>query len=163
MKRTYAAVILATAVALPLGACGGDDSGGGYYYGGSGSGGAAGCGQYTTCGTCTPVVGCGWCFNSTGGVCTTDPNECAQVTSEFTWTWDPPGCPDVDASVAPADAAHATDAGIVRRPDAAAPDSDTGATPEDAQPPSSDAGTTPDDAAISPGDAGSSSGDAGGD
>jgi hypothetical protein len=137
MNRTYAAATLATAIALVLGACG-DDNGGDYYYGGSGS--VASCGQYTTCGTCTPVLGCGWCFNSKGGVCTTDPNECAQVVSEFTWTWDPSGCPDVDASVAPVDASPRGSDGSSPRADAVASE-DVAAPQADAAPPlSTDAG-----------------------
>jgi Plexin repeat len=102
MNRTYAAIVLASAVALPLGACGGDDNGAAYDYGP-----ASICPRYHTCGECTPVLGCGWCFNARGGICVTDPNQCAVQVSEFTWTWDPSGCPDVDASVAPVDAGPA--------------------------------------------------------
>jgi hypothetical protein len=69
------------------------------------------CSQYAGCGACTAITGCGWCFNATGGVCATDPDPCAAQVSEFTWTWDPEGCPNVDASVEP------LDAGIVQ-PDA---------------------------------------------
>jgi hypothetical protein len=99
MNRSCAAIVLASAVAVVLGACGGDDSGASYY-----SDAVSYCSQFRTCGQCTPIRGCGWCFNSHGGVCTTDPNECAVQVSEFTWTWDPSGCPDLDASVAPLDA-----------------------------------------------------------
>jgi hypothetical protein len=128
MHRTYAAILLATAIALPLGACG-DDSSGGYSYAYAGD--PYGCSQYSTCGSCTPVAGCGWCFHGTSGVCTSDPDQCAQVTSEFTWTWDPSGCPDVDASVGSAPPA----------PDAGASQFDTGLpTPMDAAGSSSDAG-----------------------
>jgi hypothetical protein len=102
MNRSYAAIFLASATALALGACG-DDHGADSASGGAGGGYYQSCSQYTTCGSCTPVAGCGWCFNATGGTCATDPNECAYV-SEFTWTWDPAGCPDVDASVVPLDA-----------------------------------------------------------
>jgi hypothetical protein len=103
MNRFYAAIFFASATALALGACNDDDQGATVY---SGSGGYyVGCSQYTTCGSCTPVAGCGWCFNATGGACTTDPDQCARGVSEFTWTWDPSGCPDVDASVVPLDAA----------------------------------------------------------
>jgi hypothetical protein len=149
MNRTYAAMILATAVALPLGACSGDDSGGYYDYGPP-----VGCGQYTTCGACTPVPGCGWCFNATGGVCTTDPHACAQVTSEFTWTWDPSGCPDADVRVAPSDAAaHANDAG--------APHVDAGAAQSDTGTPSNDTGTAPSDTGTAPSDTGAAPSDSG--
>jgi hypothetical protein len=99
MNRSFAAIALASAVGLALGACGGDDNGAAYDYGQ-----AAVCSRYTTCGECTPVLGCGWCFNARSGICTTDPNVCAAQVSEFTWTWDPPGCPDLDASVSPLDA-----------------------------------------------------------
>jgi hypothetical protein len=99
MNRSFAALVLASAVAVVLGACGGDDNGASYGYDL-----LAYCAQFRTCGECTPIRGCGWCFNARGGICTTDPNECAVQVSEFTWTWDPPGCPDVDASVAPPDA-----------------------------------------------------------
>ena len=98
-------------VALALGACG-DDSGDSYAYPGGG-GGSDPCNQYSTCGSCTPVEGCGWCFNATSGLCAGSPDECTNV-SEFTWTWDPTGCVDVDASVNPADAGRTpptTDAG----------------------------------------------------
>jgi hypothetical protein len=95
MNRFFAGTLVASAVALAVGACGDDSSNYGYAPGGD-------CSAYTTCGTCTPVQGCGWCFNKSGGLCTTDPNECANV-SEFTWTWNPSGCPDVDASVNPVD------------------------------------------------------------
>ena len=87
-----------SAFAVLLGACD-DDRGGGRYYGSAQSV----CAQYAACGTCTPVLGCGWCFNATGGVCVTDPDQCATQVSEFTWTWDPSGCPGVDASVEPID------------------------------------------------------------
>jgi hypothetical protein len=158
MNRTYAAMILATGIALPLGACG-DDSGGGYSSYGY-AGGAVGCGQYTTCGTCTPVVGCGWCFNKTGGACTTNPDECAQVTSEFTWTWDPSGCPDAAVSIAPADAGgQAKDAGAPHV-EAGAAQNDTGAPQQDAAPAPSDSGAPPPDGGALPSDAGASPTDA---
>jgi hypothetical protein len=37
-------------------------------------------------------------------MCAASPDQCG--TMEFTWTWNPTGCPGVDASVAPADAGH---------------------------------------------------------
>jgi hypothetical protein len=127
MQRTYAAILLATAIALPLGACGDDSSGGGGSYAGGGD--PYGCQQFTTCGACTPELGCGWCFHGTSGVCTSDPDQCAQVVSEFTWTWDPSGCPDVDASVVKlpptADAAP-------QQADTGAPQFDAGSLPSDA-------------------------------
>jgi hypothetical protein len=99
MVRTFAGLVAGAALAVALGACDSSSSGGDYGYAPS-----VDCTQYTTCGTCTPVAGCGWCFNATSGVCTTDPDQCAYVT-EFTWTWDPSGCPGVDAGVVPLDAA----------------------------------------------------------
>jgi hypothetical protein len=98
MGRSFGGLVVAGLVAAALGACN-DSSGDGGYAGGS----SVDCSQYTTCGTCTPVAGCGWCFNATSGACTTDPDQCAYV-SEFTWTWDPSGCPGVDAGVVPLDA-----------------------------------------------------------
>jgi hypothetical protein len=98
MSRSIAGLVVAAAVAATLGAC--DSSSGDSGYAAS----AVDCTQYTTCGTCTPVAGCGWCFNATSGACATDPDQCAYV-SEFTWTWDPQGCPGVDAGVVPLDAA----------------------------------------------------------
>ena len=102
MVRYFAGLVAGAALAVALGACDSSSSGGAYGYGGSSG---VDCSLYTTCGTCTPVAGCGWCFNATSGVCTTDPDQCAYVT-EFTWTWDPKGCPGVDAGVVPLDAAR---------------------------------------------------------
>lgn len=49
------------------------------------------CALYTSCAACTPVSGCGWCFDSNGvGECAPDPDSCA--TPAFSWTWDPDGC-----------------------------------------------------------------------
>lgn len=105
MIRTAAACLLASVIALTLGACG-DDSSSGYASAGSygGSGSSSSCSTYTTCGTCTPVEGCGWCFSGSTGVCTSRPDRCSDFfdAGEFTWTWNDTGCPDVDASVAPA-------------------------------------------------------------
>ncbi len=111
MKKGLAAALLASGVALSLGACG-DDSSDTPYVSGGGGGYTATCSAYTTCGACTPVEGCGWCFTATGGTCATDPDSCGDA-SEFTWTWDPSGCPGADASVAPvtADAGSTTAAG----------------------------------------------------
>lgn len=102
MNRWLGASILASVVAIALAAC--SDSSGAYYAVPA-SGGASYCSQFTSCGTCTPVQGCGWCFTRSGGMCASGPDQCG--TLEFTWTWDPPGCPGADASVAPADAGDA--------------------------------------------------------
>jgi hypothetical protein len=113
MKRTFAGAILASFVALAAGAC--DDNSGvdtstGFAGSSGGYGGYGNCSYYTTCGTCTPVSGCGWCFNASGGTCTTDPDQCASMT-EFTWTWEPSGCPNVEAGVVPVDAGTGTPTG----------------------------------------------------
>jgi len=50
------------------------------------------CGQFTSCATCTPVLGCGWCQAGTKGACVDQPNACAGVAS-FSWTWELDGCP----------------------------------------------------------------------
>ena len=109
MNRLFSAFFSASAVALLLGAC--DDGN----YGPPNGGYAVAlapphseCRQYTTCGSCTPVPGCGWCFNTAGGGCARQPDECSQNT-EFTWTWDPSGCPGVDASVVAIDAGAPVD------------------------------------------------------
>ena len=100
MNRWLGASILVSAVAVALAACSDSSSGG--YYAVPASGGSNGyCSQYTSCGTCTPVQGCGWCFTRTGGMCASDPDQCG--TQEFSWTWDPPGCPGVDAGVVQVD------------------------------------------------------------
>jgi hypothetical protein len=119
MNRFLGALLFGGAVVVALGACD-DSSSGGYGYGGGGGGNGDPCNANTTCDTCTPVQGCGWCFNATGGLCASGPDECSSA-SEFTWTWNQSGCPDVDASVAPLDA---------------------GTTPVEASSPASDGGTT---------------------
>jgi len=50
------------------------------------------CGQLTTCGACTPVLGCGWCWSGDKGLCASQPNDCASAMS-FDWTWESSGCP----------------------------------------------------------------------
>ncbi len=110
MNRNLAALLLAGTVAVALAACGDDSADTAYAYGTGPSAGTYGeCSNYTTCGSCTPIDGCGWCFNATSGVCTTDPDSCMLADgSEFTWTWDPGGCPGVDASVVPLDGGTST-------------------------------------------------------
>ena len=85
--RTWGFLLLACGAACSVGAC--DDNWWGYdntppypphdY-----------CSQYTTCDSCTPVGGCGWCATSTGGACRQSPNECPGTT--FRWSWDQSGC-----------------------------------------------------------------------
>jgi hypothetical protein len=96
--RLLGTAVLASSLAIAFAACGDDSSGTGGDYSSGDT-----CNQFTTCGACTPVSGCGWCFNATGGLCAATPDECTNVT-EFTWTWDSTGCPDLDASVMPQDA-----------------------------------------------------------
>ena len=124
MKRFVVGAALASLVALCVGAC--TDSSQGYSYAG-GSG--LDCSPYTTCGTCTPVQGCGWCFTRSGGACASSPDQCASSVSEFTWTWNASGCPGVDASVALPDAGGgAAEAGT---PESGTPESSS---PETAAP-----------------------------
>jgi hypothetical protein len=65
------------------------------------------CEQFTSCGTCTPVLGCGWCQSGDKGICTSNPDSCAGVAS-FSWTWELAFCPaELDGGAsASADAAH---------------------------------------------------------
>jgi hypothetical protein len=111
MRRALAGWLAGFSLAIVAAACGPSDDGGSS----SASGGsyATVCSQYTTCGSCTPVTGCGWCFNATGGQCASDPDQCAfSSNAEFTWTWEPPGCPDVDASVGPVSTPSHVEAGV---------------------------------------------------
>ncbi|MGO8997333.1 MAG: hypothetical protein ACLQVI_28795 [Polyangiaceae bacterium] len=107
------------------------------------------CGQYASCGTCTPVMGCGWCTTGVNqGMCASDPNECAGAAA-FSWTWNASGC------FAPADAGvvEPVDAGTPSPVDAAPVgnpissfDARVPGTPDDAEVPD-DASHTPIDAA----------------
>jgi hypothetical protein len=116
MNRFLGAFLLAGTVAVAAGAC--DDSSSGDYYG---NGGGDDCSANTTCDTCTPVQGCGWCFNAGGGVCASSPDECAAATSEFTWTWSQSGCPDVDASISGPDAGTPTSEASTSQADTGSP------------------------------------------
>jgi hypothetical protein len=67
----------------------------GYDYGpppGGGRGRRERCEQFTTCATCTPVIGCGWCQVGAEGLCTSSPDRCAGAET-FSWTWDLAYCP----------------------------------------------------------------------
>lgn len=89
------------------------------------------CAMQTSCGTCTPVLGCGWCQYDDGtGACTTSPSRCKGDT--FRWAWEPSTCSiatggdagSSDADPIPADAseeAAVSDAGDAgeEAPDAA--------------------------------------------
>jgi hypothetical protein len=92
------------------------------------------CERFTSCATCTPVLGCGWCQSGDKGLCTSEPNRCADVQS-FSWTWELAYCP--------AEADAGTGAGWTTvppngAPDAAATTPDAGAATPDA------AGNAPD-------------------
>ena len=78
-----------------------DGDGGSRSFEPSGSEGSP-CRRFTTCGSCTPVLGCGWCSSGDKGMCADQPNECAGAMS-FAWTWESSGCP--------ADAGSASDGG----------------------------------------------------
>jgi len=67
------------------------------------------CTRFTSCGSCTPVRGCGWCAHGQdGGICLSDPLSCPGP--KFTWTWEPSACTaEGDAGATPPDAG-ATDA-----------------------------------------------------
>jgi len=108
MKNFIVALAAASFGALTAGACGGDDS---YYSPGGGYVPPAACAQLTTCGTCTPVIGCGWCYDSDGtGLCAADPDECP--TPSFSWTWNESGCRvAADAGVTSAPTSPVADGG----------------------------------------------------
>jgi hypothetical protein len=118
-------------------------------YGPSGSGeGRAHCERFTSCATCTPVLGCGWCQSGGKGMCTSEPNRCDDAQS-FSWTWELAYCPaEPDAGgggwVAVPPSGSATDGGAPKS-DSAAPTADTGVpsadAPTDSGVPGVDAGT----------------------
>ncbi len=128
MKRFLAVTLAASAIALGLAAC---DSG---YYGHDyyGHGYGDPCQQFTSCGTCTPVMGCGWCTTANGSACLSDPDECAGA-QQFSWTWEPSGCTYApDASVTPIDGGGPVpDAGV---PDTSRPPTDAASLADTARP-----------------------------
>lgn len=90
MKRFLSSVLFASAVAWLGVACDASSSGGDY--GGYGYGPSSDCPAFDTCETCTPQLGCGWCYLPDGtGSCNPDPGQC-QYSWQGTWTWDPSGC-----------------------------------------------------------------------
>ncbi|MBI2392984.1 MAG: hypothetical protein HYV09_25600 [Deltaproteobacteria bacterium] len=111
------------------------------YERGYGRGYAPACHLELTCGTCTPVLGCGWCqYEDGSGRCATGPQACGD---NFRWNWEPPSCPasggtPVDAGVEPppADAAPSTDAPST---DAASPDAPSTDAPSSDAPSADDA------------------------
>ena len=124
MKRLFAFAVSALLLAFVAGAC--DDETRRFDMGyGPRMGGNPQCGQYATCGTCTPALGCGWCFTGgANGLCVDDPGNCPVATT-VGWTWEPVGCHGgSDASVL-ADASIGSDAG--------APPQDSSVTPADAK------------------------------
>jgi hypothetical protein len=50
------------------------------------------CERFTSCATCTPALGCGWCQSGDKGLCTSEPDHCAGAAS-FSWTWELAFCP----------------------------------------------------------------------
>lgn len=87
------------------------------------------CEAQTTCGACTPILGCGWCQYEDGtGSCATGPEGCRELA--FRWNWEPTDCPvpaATDAGVTPADAAPGEDTTPV---DSGAPDTAPVSTPD---------------------------------
>jgi hypothetical protein len=112
MKRTAGALGLFGIVAMVVGACSTQsdpvfvDT----------RGAIEGCHAYDSCSTCTPILGCGWCFLPDGsGRCVREPDECPSTTA-FAWTWDPSGCHVApEAGVAPTEAGPVFDAGLLPR------------------------------------------------
>jgi hypothetical protein len=84
------------------------------------------CEQLSSCATCTPVLGCGWCQSGDKGLCTSEPNRCADVET-FSWTWELAFCPaELDGGAdargaAPLHGAPVSD-GAAAPSDATAPD-----------------------------------------
>jgi len=120
MKKRVPAILAACAGALVVSACGDHDHD--RYRPPA----VDPCSSYSSCGTCTPVLGCGWCFVSSGssldvtGECSSTP--CSPGYAGATgWTWDPSGClvvaqPTVGSdagadSSSPGDASLPTEAG----------------------------------------------------
>jgi len=88
MTRSRLTLLFALPLALLAGSCIVDTSnqGGGY------ASDPYGCQRYTSCGSCTPVLGCGWCDFGGSGICVAAPDQCALATT-FSWTWESSGCP----------------------------------------------------------------------
>jgi hypothetical protein len=69
-----------------------DGSAGNYGPAPGSGGGRAHCERYTSCATCTPVLGCGWCQSGGKGMCASEPNRCDDAQT-FSWTWELAYCP----------------------------------------------------------------------
>jgi hypothetical protein len=145
MKHLATGALLACWIALATAAC--DTSGDDYPQGPPQ--GVSACSAFVSCGTCTPVNGCGWCFNSDGTAnCASGPAGC--TTSTFEWAWDPSGCPTADAGVGPDAATTAPDASETGAPlEAASTAADTATT--DAAATTSDSESADADAALDSG------------
>ncbi|HEY2902334.1 MAG TPA: hypothetical protein VGL59_17260 [Polyangia bacterium] len=76
-----------------------DDNGRGYYNRGYFP---ATCRKFANCDSCTMALGCGWCQSGVHGLCTSDPDQCANATT-FSWTWEATGCPGAPADGGAAD------------------------------------------------------------
>ncbi len=115
-RNVFAFVAAIAGAVLLASAC---DDGGGHDHGRGHHGAGASCRAEMTCGTCTPIVGCGWCFTPDGGACVDGPDDCPSDATGF--TWDPPGC-DGDAGDAgeAGDVAHIPAEAGVGQADAAA-------------------------------------------
>jgi hypothetical protein len=105
MSRRIAVVLasVASTFVLTTSACDDDQDARHERLGGS-------CHEQTTCGACTPIVGCGWCFASPGrgaGFCADGPDDCPPDATG--WTWDPPGCTGEADGGALGDAGNAGD------------------------------------------------------
>ncbi|MGA3120267.1 MAG: hypothetical protein ABSF69_05800 [Polyangiaceae bacterium] len=140
MKHLATGAVLACLIALATAAC--DTSGDDYPQG------VSACSAFSSCETCTPVNGCGWCFNSDGTAnCASGPGGCTSTT--FEWAWDPSDCPTADAGVS-SDAASTADASETGAPlEAASTAADTAAT--DAVGATSDSESADADAALDSG------------
>src|SRR4051812_24993257 len=86
--RRWSAVLFASVAACAVAAC--DDGGWGRPYGYGPQ--QDPCLRFTSCGSCTPVLGCGWCGTgeNPGGECHSGPEQC--LGTYFTWTWEAKGC-----------------------------------------------------------------------
>jgi len=154
MKRFLSSVLFASVVIAIAVAC---DSGSSVGFAGSSGSAPAACSDFGTCESCTPELGCGWCFRPDGtGFCATGPGECL-YSPQNTWTWDPTGCPAAaHPTVGPEAEGGASEASLDAAPSDATPAADS-AVNEDARAP--DSGASSVDGAGSGVD-GSSSGDA---
>jgi hypothetical protein len=116
MKHRFIAFMLFTLGALVSMSCTQDD---GYYAPPPGPyDNASYCEQFASCGTCTPILGCGWCQSGDKGICLPDPDACSRRLPAFTWTWELAYCPGtIDGSVpdawqgSPVDATTSSEAG----------------------------------------------------